>query len=113
VLRVWPVDKKVGNVKNDGPELLEPHASSEEMPTLLVIACSGTARVLGFANGRRRLGGDNEGGKPRQTQHLIFLDSAPLRRRTARVSGPLGRRASGFVFCLCQYLQPSLFRLIR
>ena len=28
VLRVWPVDKKVGNVKNDGPELLEPHASS-------------------------------------------------------------------------------------
>jgi putative SOS response-associated peptidase YedK len=35
VLRVWPVDKKVGNVKNDGPELLEPHASSEQMPTLL------------------------------------------------------------------------------
>jgi putative SOS response-associated peptidase YedK len=35
VLRVWPVDKKVGNVKNDGPELLEPHASSEEMPTLV------------------------------------------------------------------------------
>jgi hypothetical protein len=24
VLRVWPVNKKVGNVKNDGPELLEP-----------------------------------------------------------------------------------------
>jgi putative SOS response-associated peptidase YedK len=35
VLRVWPVNKKVGNVKNDGPELLEPHASSEQMPTLL------------------------------------------------------------------------------
>ncbi len=35
VLRVWPVDKKVGDVKNDGPELLEPHASSGEMPTLL------------------------------------------------------------------------------
>jgi putative SOS response-associated peptidase YedK len=35
VLRVWPVDKKVGNVKNDGPELPEPHASSEEMPTLV------------------------------------------------------------------------------
>ena len=36
VLRVWPVARKVGNVKNDGPELLEPHASSEEMPTLLL-----------------------------------------------------------------------------
>jgi putative SOS response-associated peptidase YedK len=24
VLRMWPIDKKVGNVKNDGPELLEP-----------------------------------------------------------------------------------------
>jgi putative SOS response-associated peptidase YedK len=35
VLRVWPVNKKVGNIKNDGPELLELHASSEETPTLL------------------------------------------------------------------------------
>ena len=24
VLRLWPVDKRVGNVRNDGPELLEP-----------------------------------------------------------------------------------------
>jgi putative SOS response-associated peptidase YedK len=24
VLRLWPVDKKVGNVRNDGPELLQP-----------------------------------------------------------------------------------------
>ena len=29
VLRVWPVDKKVGNVRNDGPELLEPRAPQE------------------------------------------------------------------------------------
>jgi putative SOS response-associated peptidase YedK len=29
VLRVWPVDKKVGNVRNDGPELLEPRAPKE------------------------------------------------------------------------------------
>jgi putative SOS response-associated peptidase YedK len=33
VLRVWPVDKRVGNVKNDGPELLEPVTPAE--PTLL------------------------------------------------------------------------------
>jgi putative SOS response-associated peptidase YedK len=33
VLRVWPVDKKVGNVRNDGPDLLEPRALAE--PTLL------------------------------------------------------------------------------
>ncbi len=26
VLRLWPVDKRVGNVRNDGPALLEPHA---------------------------------------------------------------------------------------
>lgn len=24
VLRIWPVDKRVGNVRNDGPDLLEP-----------------------------------------------------------------------------------------
>ncbi len=27
VLRLWPVDKRVGNVRNDGPELLEPLAA--------------------------------------------------------------------------------------
>jgi putative SOS response-associated peptidase YedK len=27
VLRFWPVDKRVGNVRNDGPELLEPLAA--------------------------------------------------------------------------------------
>jgi putative SOS response-associated peptidase YedK len=34
VLRLWPVDKRVGNVRNDGPDLLEPHAPSEP-PALL------------------------------------------------------------------------------
>ena len=29
VLRVWSVDKKVGNVRNDEPELLEPRAAAE------------------------------------------------------------------------------------
>jgi putative SOS response-associated peptidase YedK len=29
VLRVWPVDKKVGNFRNDGPELLEPRTLDE------------------------------------------------------------------------------------
>ena len=24
ILRIWPVDKRVGNVRNDGPDLLEP-----------------------------------------------------------------------------------------
>ena len=33
ILRFWPVGKAVGNVRNDGPELLEP-ATLEE-PTLL------------------------------------------------------------------------------
>jgi putative SOS response-associated peptidase YedK len=27
VLRIWPVDKRVGNVRNDGPELLQPAAA--------------------------------------------------------------------------------------
>jgi putative SOS response-associated peptidase YedK len=35
VLRMWPIDKRVGNVRNDGPELLEPHAPPEETPALL------------------------------------------------------------------------------
>jgi putative SOS response-associated peptidase YedK len=35
VLRVWPVSKKVGNVRNDGPDLLEPRAPVEETPALL------------------------------------------------------------------------------
>jgi putative SOS response-associated peptidase YedK len=29
VLRVWPVDKKVGNVRSDGPELLEPRVPAK------------------------------------------------------------------------------------
>jgi putative SOS response-associated peptidase YedK len=29
VLRIWPVDKRVGNVRNDGPELLELHVLPE------------------------------------------------------------------------------------
>ena len=33
VLRTWQVDKKVGNVRNDGPELIKPVAELE--PTLL------------------------------------------------------------------------------
>ena len=33
VLRIWPVDKKVGNVRNDGPELIEPVPPTE--PALL------------------------------------------------------------------------------
>jgi hypothetical protein len=33
VLRLWPVDKKVGNVRNDGPDLIKPIAERE--PTLL------------------------------------------------------------------------------
>lgn len=34
-LRVWPVDRKVNNVRNDGPELLEPHSVPVEEPILL------------------------------------------------------------------------------
>jgi hypothetical protein len=34
VLRLWPVDKRVGNFRNDGPELLEPHMPAET-PALL------------------------------------------------------------------------------
>jgi putative SOS response-associated peptidase YedK len=33
VLRFWPVDRKVGQVRNDGPELIEPVAEME--PTLI------------------------------------------------------------------------------
>jgi putative SOS response-associated peptidase YedK len=33
VLQFWPVDKKVGNVRKDGPELIRPIAQLE--PTLL------------------------------------------------------------------------------
>jgi len=31
VLRFWPVDKKVGNVRNDGPDLIEPVVAAEEL----------------------------------------------------------------------------------
>jgi putative SOS response-associated peptidase YedK len=34
-LRIWPVDRKVNSVKNDGPELLEPHSVPVEEPVLL------------------------------------------------------------------------------
>lgn len=29
ILRLWPVDKRVGNVRNDGPDLLAPHVPPE------------------------------------------------------------------------------------
>jgi putative SOS response-associated peptidase YedK len=32
-LRVWQVDKKVGNVRNDGPDLIKPIAEAE--PSLI------------------------------------------------------------------------------
>ncbi|MFL5288135.1 MAG: SOS response-associated peptidase [Rhodopila sp.] len=34
-LRLWPVSRTVNNVKNDGPELLEPHSVQEAEPALL------------------------------------------------------------------------------
>ena len=34
-LRIWPVDRKVNNVRNDGPELLEPHSVQVEELVLL------------------------------------------------------------------------------
>jgi putative SOS response-associated peptidase YedK len=33
VLRLWPVDKKVGNIRDDVPDLIEPIKEPE--PTLL------------------------------------------------------------------------------
>ena len=35
VLRLWLADKRVGNVKNNGPELLEQHRVETEQPVLL------------------------------------------------------------------------------
>jgi putative SOS response-associated peptidase YedK len=32
ILRIWPVDKRVGNVRNDGPELLLPRIPPEAAP---------------------------------------------------------------------------------
>jgi putative SOS response-associated peptidase YedK len=34
-LRVWPVGRKVNDVRNDGPELLEPHSVVVTEPILL------------------------------------------------------------------------------
>jgi putative SOS response-associated peptidase YedK len=34
-LRVWPVERKVNNVRNNGPELLEPHSLVIEEPVFL------------------------------------------------------------------------------
>ena len=34
-LRIWPVARTVNNVKNDGPELLEPHSVEIEEPVLV------------------------------------------------------------------------------
>jgi putative SOS response-associated peptidase YedK len=35
VLRVWTVGKRVNNVRNEGPDLLEPHVPEETTPLLL------------------------------------------------------------------------------
>jgi putative SOS response-associated peptidase YedK len=31
-LKIWPVDKMVGNVRNNGPQLILPVPSKEEVP---------------------------------------------------------------------------------
>jgi hypothetical protein len=31
-LKIWPVDKMVGNVRNNGPQLILPVLSKEEVP---------------------------------------------------------------------------------
>jgi putative SOS response-associated peptidase YedK len=31
-LKIWPVDKMVGNVRNNGPQLILPVMSKEEVP---------------------------------------------------------------------------------
>ena len=36
VLRLWLADKRVGNVKNNGPELLEQHGVETAQPAMLV-----------------------------------------------------------------------------
>jgi putative SOS response-associated peptidase YedK len=33
--RVWPVTRAVNSVRNDGPELLEPHVPADTAPALL------------------------------------------------------------------------------
>ena len=35
ILRIWPADKKVGNVRNDGPDLLEQHVPPEPADDLV------------------------------------------------------------------------------
>jgi putative SOS response-associated peptidase YedK len=35
LFRVWPVSRAVNSVKNDGPELLEPHDAADNAPALL------------------------------------------------------------------------------
>jgi putative SOS response-associated peptidase YedK len=35
VLRFWPIDKRVGQVRNDGPELIEPLAVPPETSAFL------------------------------------------------------------------------------
>jgi hypothetical protein len=37
-LRLWLADKRVGNVKDNGPELLEQHVVENEQPALLEIS---------------------------------------------------------------------------
>jgi putative SOS response-associated peptidase YedK len=38
VLRIWPVDRKVGNVRNEGPTLLEPRSDRQEVEPELRLA---------------------------------------------------------------------------
>ena len=41
VLRMWLIDKKVGNVRNDGPDLLEPQPTTEPELDLPAAPASG------------------------------------------------------------------------
>jgi SOS response associated peptidase (SRAP) len=50
ILRISPVDKRVGNVRDDGPELLEPHVLPEPLRRPPLQSLEGRAV---FGDGRR------------------------------------------------------------
>ena len=48
-LRLWPVSRAVNNVKNDGPELLEPHVVQQGVGTGVLVGASVSLRRTGLA----------------------------------------------------------------
>jgi hypothetical protein len=99
-LRIWPVERTVNNVRNDGPELLVPCSLLAEQPILVEVErIVPSPRPPGCAKTARRLHRPCPLIPPRAIMKSVFLRSGAAHRRrrgrTAFGAAPVRKKRIG------------------